>query len=142
MKEKKRDLKSPQKAKTITQEDKLEKTLEVSSTATSSAGDKNSTTHHDDIQEVSVEVEDCEANLTRVTLEADRFAVNYLSLLLAPLIIVLALRSLIYEKHISWYVIEYHVIIDTVFIYDILFMKCKQYLHCYVAVLLLLLLLA
>ena len=41
--------------------------------------------------------------LTRVTLEADRVATAYMGLLLAPLVLGLAARSLIVDKHRSWY---------------------------------------
>eukprot|EP01036_Dinobryon_divergens_P028417 gene28417-37356_t len=41
--------------------------------------------------------------LTAVTLEADRFATTYLSLLLFPLVIGFAVNSLVNEKHLSWY---------------------------------------
>ncbi len=44
-----------------------------------------------------------EEQLTQVTLEADRFATVYLSALLAPIVVGFVLRSLVYERHLSWY---------------------------------------
>ena len=41
--------------------------------------------------------------LTRVTLEADRFSTFYISAALLPLVLLFTLRSLLYEKHASWY---------------------------------------
>ena len=41
--------------------------------------------------------------LTQVTLEADRFATRGLLALFSPILLVFVLRSLMYEKHASWY---------------------------------------
>jgi hypothetical protein len=41
--------------------------------------------------------------LERITLEADRFATTHLSSVLLPLALGVILRSLIYDKHASWY---------------------------------------
>jgi hypothetical protein len=49
------------------------------------------------------ELENANDRLCRVTLEADRFATVYLSALLAPVVVAFALRSLIYDRHLSWY---------------------------------------
>ena len=46
---------------------------------------------------------EAEAALTAVTLEADRFATVYLSLLLLPLMLAFTANSLVNEKHLSWY---------------------------------------
>jgi hypothetical protein len=47
--------------------------------------------------------EEAEEALAQVTLEADRKAYMYLGTLLMPLILGFAIRSLVYEKHASWY---------------------------------------
>ena len=44
-----------------------------------------------------------EAELTQVTLEADRFATSYIGFLLLPVVLVMCLRSLVVDKHASWY---------------------------------------
>jgi len=44
-----------------------------------------------------------EDRLAQVSMEADYYATRYLSALLFPLILVFILRSLLYEKHASWY---------------------------------------
>jgi len=43
------------------------------------------------------------ALIAKVTLEADRQAAGHLTALLVPLVIGAALRSLIVDKHLSWY---------------------------------------
>jgi len=49
------------------------------------------------------EMTEAETALTAVTLEADRFATVYLSLLLLPLMLAFTANSLVNEKHLSWY---------------------------------------
>lgn len=44
-----------------------------------------------------------EEELTKVTLEADRVATRYLGLSLLPIAIGMTLRSLLVDKHASWY---------------------------------------
>ena len=41
--------------------------------------------------------------LARVTLEADRLAAGHLSAVLLPLVVGLAAKSLIMDKHAAWY---------------------------------------
>ena len=57
-----------------------------------------------------------EATLAQVTLEADRYATHYLGRLLLPIILAMAVRSLIYDKHISWY--SYSIGVLTAFVYS------------------------
>eukprot|EP01032_Pedospumella_encystans_P015608 gene15608-17839_t len=44
-----------------------------------------------------------EQRLTQVTLEADRFATTYLVALLLPVVFAFTARSLLYERHLTWY---------------------------------------
>ena len=57
-----------------------------------------------------------EATLAQVTLEADRYATEYLGRFLLPIILAMAVRSLIYDKHISWY--SYSIGVLTAFVYS------------------------
>ena len=43
------------------------------------------------------------SELTRVTIEADRYATTHLGAILLPLVIGFAIRSLVMDKHASWY---------------------------------------
>lgn len=46
---------------------------------------------------------DIEERVAQVTMEADYFAIRYLSILLFPMIFASIIYSLVYEKHASWY---------------------------------------
>ncbi len=47
--------------------------------------------------------EELEARLTQVSLDADRFATKYLSLLFAPIIIAYVFYNLCYQQYAGWY---------------------------------------
>jgi hypothetical protein len=69
----------------------------------SSDGDEASGSSSDGDEASGSSSEDAEEALAQVTLEADRKAYIYLGTLLMPLIVGFAIRSLVYEKHASWY---------------------------------------
>jgi hypothetical protein len=57
----------------------------------------------DDATEEEIKEQTASDELAKITLEADRYATTHLGALLFPLIIGFAIRTLIMDKHASWY---------------------------------------
>lgn len=73
--------------------------------------------------------EETEEKLAKVTLEADRFAMRYLGGILSPLVIGFIIKSLVYEKHLSWYSWAIGSLTGSVYAFGFVFMCPQLYIN-------------
>lgn len=70
-----------------------------------------------------------EEQLAKVSLEADRVATIYLGSALLPIVLIFILRSLIYEKHASWYSWAIGSLTGSVYAFGFVFMCPQLYIN-------------
>lgn len=75
------------------------------------------------------ELAETNAELTRVTLEADSVATTYLGGALLPVVAAFIVRSLVYEKHASWYSWAIGSLTSCVYTFGFIFMCPQLYIN-------------
>lgn len=99
------------------------KTNEVVSTTTDAVIDGNQPTKSSGFSE------EMEEKLARATLEADRFATHYIGSALIPLVLALVVRSLVYDRHKSWYSWFIGSLTSCVYTFGFVFMCPQLYIN-------------